>query len=298
MVGLVGIKPTLGLLAQQGIIPIAHSQDTAGPMARSVTDVAILLSALTAAAHVDYGAGLNKDALREVRVGVLRFKPNTHPEMDVVFERALSRLRAAGAQLIEVATPDMSAINTAESKVLSTEFKSDLNAYLASTPAAVKTRDMAQLIEFDRSSPYELQYFGQDLFEQAQATHGLDDPDYQAALKESKRLAGIEGIDRLLREQQLQLLVAPTTTAAWRVDMVNGDLNADAFTTLAAVAGYPHLTVPMDQVQHLPVGLSFIGAAHSEALLLSAGFAFESRGAGFVKPTYIASLESQIDAKK
>ncbi len=307
MDGIVGLKPTLGLLPQQGIVPIAHSQDTAGPMARSVTEVALLLDALvggavpcaataTPCAKPDYLASLAPDALRSRRVGVLRFKAGSHPEMEIVYERALGRLRAAGAILVEVQTPDMAPIAAAEQTVLLNEFRSGLNAYLAATSRAVPTRDLGQLIAFDRASPYELQFFGQDVFEQAQDTRGPDDPQYQQALKESKRLAGAEGIDRLLREQQLELLVAPTTTAAWRVDRVNGDPNADAFTTLAAVAGYPHLSVPMGQVQGLPVGLSFIGPAASEPLLLGAGYAFERRTAGFVPPAFIPTLETDAVA--
>jgi amidase len=292
MNGLVGLKPTLKLLSQSGIVPIAHSQDTAGPMARSVTDTALLMNAMAGNATVDYVAGLKADALEEKRIGVLRFKADSHPEMEVQYERALAHLRAAGAVLVEVETPDMTAINANELKVLLNEFKTGLNAYLAAAPASVRTRDLQQVIEFNRASPYELQVFGQDIFEQAQQTKGPDDADYQTALVNSKRLAGVEGLDKMLAGQRLDLLVAPTTTAAWRVDTVNGDGNADSYTTLAAVAGYPHLTVPMGQVQGLPVGLSFIGPPHTEALLLAAGYAYEKRTPGFVAPRYIASLES------
>jgi amidase len=151
---------------------------------------------------------------------------------------------------------------------------------------------MAALIAFDRSSPIELQFFGQELLEQAEASRGTADPGYRTALETSKRLAGEQGIDRLLRSQQLQLLVAPTATPAWRVDLIYGDVNGDNFTTLAAVAGDPHLSVPMGQVRGLPVGLSFIGPARSEQLLLDCGFAFEGRGAGFVRPKFLPSLET------
>jgi amidase len=302
MNGIVGLKPTLGLLSQRGIVPIAHSQDTAGPMARSVTDLAILLSAVVshqgeqsepASGHAtDYVAALTRDALRNKRIGVLRFKPGSHPEMDIVFERALSRLRAAGATLIEVQSPDSAPIEAAELKVLLSEFKSGLNTYLAASNAAVKTRDLAQLIAFNRASAFELQLFGQDIFLQAQATAGLDDPDYRAALEESRRLAGAQGIDQMLEGQRLDLLVAPTTAAAWRIDVVFGDRNGDSFTTLAAVAGYPHLSVPMGQVHELPVGLSFIGPAWSESLLLACGYAFEATTLPITAPKFIVSLES------
>jgi len=270
--------------------------------------VAIVLSALvshggdkcepaTSACYAtDYVAGLNQHALRHKRIGVLRFKAGSHPEIDAIYERALSRLREAGATLFEVQTPDTAPIEAAELKVLLSEFKAGLNGYLAASNAAVGTRDLAQLIEFNRASPFELQLFGQDIFYQAQDTAGLDDAGYRAALEESRRLAGAQGIDELLQRLQLDLLVAPTTTAAWRVDVVSGDRNADSFTTLAAVAGYPHLSVPMGQVQQLPVGLSFIGPAWSEPLLLACGYAFESQSPPFVPPRFIASLESAAAA--
>jgi amidase len=289
MNGIVGLKPTLGLLSQQGIVPIAHSQDTAGPLARSVEDVASLLSALTG--H-DYVGELDAATLSGKRIGVLRFKAGADPEVDVLYERALARLRAAGATLIDVDTPDMDPIGTAEQKVLLDEFKDGLDAYLRATPAAVSTRDLAALIAFNRRSPFELRYFGQELFQQAQATGGMADSGYRAALEQSKRLAGEQGIERLLHGQRLQLLVAPTTTPAWRVDAIYGDPNADAFTTLAAVAGDPNLSVPMGQVQGLPVGLSFIGAAQAEQLLLDCGFAYQRAAGGFVRPSFIPSLEA------
>jgi amidase len=289
MNGIVGLKPTLGLLSQRGIVPIAHSQDTAGPMARSVTDVARLLGVMTG--H-DYLSELAPGALGGKRIGVLRFKAGADPGTDEVYERALARLRAAGATLIDVETPDMEPISNAEQKVLVDEFKDGVNAYLAATPAGVPTRDLAALIGFDRASPIELEFFGQELLEQALASGGTADPGYQAALETSKRLAGEQGIDRLLRSHELQLLVAPTATPAWRVDLIYGDVNGDNFTTLAAVAGDPHLSVPMGQVRGLPVGLSFIGPAHSEQLLLDCGFAFEGRGEGFVRPKFLPSLET------
>jgi amidase len=270
-----------------------------------VTDVAMLLTALVShqadkcepqtspCYSTDYVAGLGRDALKTKRIGVLRFKPGSHPEMDAVYERSLARLRAAGATLVEVQSPDSAPIEAAELKVLLSEFKSGVNAYLAASNAAVRTRDLAQLIEFNRASAFELQLFGQDIFLQAQDAAGLDDAAYRAALEESRRLAGAQGIDQMLEGQRLDLLVAPTTAAAWRVDVVSGDRNADSFTTLAAVAGYPHLSVPMGQVHELPVGLSFIGPAWSEPLLLACGYAFEGASPPIAAPTFIVSLESE-----
>lgn len=291
MNGIVGLKPTLGLISQRGIVPIAHSQDTAGPMGRSVADVALMLSAMTGK---DYTRGLWPSALHGKRIGVLRFGAGRDPEMDGVYGRALARLKAAGATLVDVATPAMKPIQTAEQTVLLDEFKDAIDQYLAATPAGVRTRNLAQLIAYDRGSPREMRYFGQGLFLQAQATSGEKSANYRAALAKSKRLAGAQGIDRLLRQFHLDLLVAPTTTPAWRVDVVYGDTNGDAFTTLPAVAGDPHLSVPMGQVRGLPVGLSLIGPARSERLLLDCGFAFEARSRGFVPPRYLPTVDQAI----
>jgi amidase len=309
MNGLVGLKPTLGLLSQRGIVPISHSQDTAGPMASNVRGVAMLLTAMagnaggctaiaglpgppTGCDKLDYAAALDANALQDKHIGVLRFHPGSHPEMDIVFERALGQLRAAGATLVEITAPESGPLSAAELEVLLTEFKVDLSSYLARTPSAVKTRTLEQLIAFNRDSPYELQFFGQDVFTQANETTGLEDPKYREALADARRLSRAEGIDRLLGGEHLDLLVAPTTTAAWRVDVVNGDPNADNYTTLAAVAGYPHLSVPMGTVQGLPVGMSFMGPAWSERLLLACGFAFEQRRGALQAPPFRATLET------
>ena len=311
MNGIVGLKPTLGLLSQRGIVPISHSQDTSGPMANNVRGVAMLLTAIAGNAggctamaglpappagcdKLDYAAALDANALQGKRIGVLRFDAGSHPEMDIVFERALGELRAAGATLVEVKAPESAPLSAAEQTVLLTEFKADLNSYLAQTPGAVKARTLEELITFNRASPYELQFFGQDVFTQANETTGLEDPKYRAALADSQRLSRAEGIDRLLGggSEHLDLLVAPTTTAAWRVDAINGDPNSDNYTTLAAVAGYPHLSVPMGTVQGLPVGMSFVGPAWSERLLLACGFAFEERRGALQAPLLRATVET------
>jgi amidase len=303
MNGLVGLKPTLNLISQQGIVPIAKSQDTAGPMARSVGDVAILLTQIVRhaatpcalpdgdCARVDYSTGLDANGLRGKRIGVLRMKSGVSAELNQLYERALSHLRAAGAMLFEVSPPDMQPIRDAEETVLMNEFKTGIDAYLASTPAGVKTRNLQQLIDFDRASPYEMTVFGQEIFVQSVVKPGIEDAGYLDAQRNARRLAGQDGIDRMLQEQQLDLLVGITTTPAWRVDRVYGDTDAPSNTALAAVAGYPHLTVPMGQVQELPVGLSFIGTAWSEPALLAAGFAYESRENGFTPPKFIPTLE-------
>ena len=170
---------------------------------------------------------------------------------------------------------DLGPLRELQLPILLTEFKADLNAYLATAPATVKSRTLADLIAFNRAEPREMPWFGQDLFEQAQATAGLDDPAYMQALQKARTLAGPEGIDRLLKEHGVVALIAPTSGPAWSIDLVNGDRSVGSASLLAAIAGYPHLTVPMGEVAGLPVGLSFFGPAWSEQKLLSLGYAFE-----------------------
>jgi amidase len=307
MNGIVGLKPTLGLLSGKHIVPIARSQDTAGPMATNVTDVALLLGALVGdtpacdppsagCSKSDYTKGLVPTALNDKRIGVLRFEPGRNDKITPVYERALTHLRAAGATLIEVQQPNLDRMHAAEDVVLHAEFKVGIDAYLASTPAKVRTRNLTQLIEFNRQSPAELALFGQDVFEKANAMRSLSDPGYASARADSKRLAGNEGLLRLLAEHKLDFIVAPTTGVAWRIDMVNGSRFPGSFSSMPAVAGYPHLTVPMGELQGLPLGISFMGAPWSEEQLLAAGFAFEQRARARFAPRFIPSLEGQEKA--
>jgi len=303
--GLVGLKPTVGLVSRTHVVPISHSQDTAGPMARSVRDAALLLAGMAgsdpadpataqADAHiVDYAAGLAPGALAGRRIGVLRFAVGPDPKTARVFEAALATLRANGATLVDIADqPDEKVMWAAEHLVLMTELKDGMNRYLAATPPAVTTRTLADVIAFDDAhADTELRWFGQDLFVEAQGTGGLSDPAYLRARAETRRLAGAEGVDRMLRASRLDALVAPTAGPAWTTDLVNGD-HADGGSAgaLAAIAGYPHLTVPMGQVDGLPMGLSLIGPAWSEHLLLKLGFAFERAAAARKPPTYPATF--------
>jgi len=291
--GIVGFKPTLGLVSRHNIVPLAHSQDTAGPMGRSVRDVALLLGvmagsdpmdAATAYADkhaTDYVAGLDAGALRGKRIGVMRFLAGFHPETDMVFAHAIDVLRQKGASVVEIPSLPGGAdvldrIGDAEQKVLLTELKADLAAYLRSTPPSVQARTLADLIAFNHAhADRELRLFGQELFEKAEATQGLNDPAYLAARETSLRLAGAEGIDRMLTEGRLDALVAPTAGPAWVVDTVNGDHSSGQASTLPAVAGYPHLSLPMGLVDGLPVGLSIIGPRWADARVLALGYAFE-----------------------
>jgi amidase len=306
MNGLVGLKPTVGLLSGERIVPISHTQDTAGPMTLTVTDAALLLAGMRGSAagcgpkqvacDTNYSAALTPSALQGKRIGVWRFEAGRFPMLEPVYERALGVLRGAGAILVDVAVPELGPVFQAEEVVLFNEFKVDLNAYLATTPAAVTTRTLAQLIEFNRQQPQELSLFGQDIFIKSQATAGLESEEYKKAVADGQRLAGAEGIARVLSENQLDLLVAPTTSSSWRVDVANGDQFGGSFTTLPAVSGYPHLTVPMGDIRGLPVGVSFIGLPWSEALLLGAGFVFESGAKVRITPKFIASLEAKEKA--
>ena len=289
--GLVGLKPTVGLVSRTFIVPISASQDTAGPMTRTVTDAANLLTVMAGsdpadpataeadARRSDYAAALRPDALRGVRIGVMRYAAGFHRETDVVFEQALSALKAQGAVLVEVPDfPGRDQIGANELTVLLTELKAGLNAYLASTdPAKVTTRDLAGVIAFNRAhADREMPLFGQELFEQAEKTKGLTDPAYIKARNDARRMAGPEGIDALLKTYGVTALVGPTLGPAWLIDPVLKDRYVGGGAGgAAAVAGYPHLTVPMGQVGGLPVGLSFVGPKWSEARLLAYGFAFE-----------------------
>jgi amidase len=298
MNGVVGLKPTLGLLSGQGIVPIAHSQDTAGPMTRSVSDAAYMLAAMTRCVpgqecrKADYVAALNGGALRGKRIGVLRFRPGRHPQVEKIYERALQVLRDAGATLVDTQLPENVRIRTAEETVLLTEFKTDLNAYLAGTPPQVTTRSLEQLIQFNVGNARETALFNQELFVRANATTGLDSDAYKSALADGKRLAGEEGLSKVIAAERFDLLVAPTTGPSWRIDMVSGDQFPGSFSTFPAVSGYPHLTVPMGTQQGLPVGLSFIGLPWSDALLLGAGYAYEQAAKVNVRAGFKATLES------
>ncbi len=279
--GLVGLKPTVGLVSSEGIVPISHSQDTAGPMAAGVADAALLLSAMVTRAtpgagpQTNYYAGLRADALKGTRLGVARFIEGYSPATRQVFDTALEVLKAQGAELVMIDKLDLTELRPLQLPILLTEFKADLNAYLATTPVAVKTRTLEDLIAFNRAEPRELAYFGQELFEQAQITNGLDDPEYVERLRRAKALSGALGIDRLLREYDVAALLAPTTGPAWSIDLINGDRSTGSASLMAALSGYPHLTVPMGDVAGMPIGLSFFGRAWDEQALLSLGYSYE-----------------------
>ena len=287
---LVGIKPTLGLVSRSGIIPIAHSQDTAGPMTRTVTDGAILLGVLTGIdardnatrasqgkSFTDYTQFLNKDALRGARLGVARKFFGFNDRVDQQLKAMIAEIKTLGATIIDPAEiPTTGKFDDSELEVLLYEFKADLNLYLAARGPAAQVRSLKQLIEFnEKNREREMPYFGQELFIRAEAKGPLTSKDYRAALQKNQRLSRTQGIDFVMRRHRLDALLAPTGGPAWTTDWLNGDHFTGGYSTPSAVAGYPHITVPAGYVFGLPFGLSFFGAAYSEPKLIGLAYAFE-----------------------
>lgn len=304
--GIVGIKPTLGLVSRTGIIPISHSQDTAGPMARTVADAAILLGAMTGVdprdgpthdsqgrAHTDYTQFLERDGLQGARIGVARsfFGPN--PKVDALIEQCLEVLKAQGAMLVDpVKVKNADRLGKSEIEVLYYDFKADLNAYLSGVGPGFP-HSMEELIAFNEQNRARVMpYFGQEQMLKAQAKGPLDEAAYRKALDTSLRLSRAEGIDMAITRHNLTALVAPSGDPAWLIDLVNGDApGGGGCTSPAAVAGYPHITVPAGFVHGLPVGLSFFGPAWSEPALIRLAYAFEQATHYRRPPRYLPTVE-------
>ena len=287
--GVVGIKPTVGLVSRAGIIPISHTQDTAGPMARTVGDAAALLTAMagidptddaTAAAKghlADYTTALDPAALKGARIGVARKMAGFHPPVDALFDEALAEMGRQGAEIVDpVEIPELKEMYDAEHQVLLYEFKADLNAYLASLGPDAPVKTLEEAIAFNEANrDREMPYFGQEIFHEAQEKGPLTTPEYLEALATCRRMSRKEGLDALLDGDRLDALVAPTGSAAWTTDMINGDHFLGGSSSLAAISGYPAITVPMGFVFGLPVGVSLMGRAWSEARLIGLAHAFE-----------------------
>ena len=302
--GIVGLKPTVGLVSRTHIVPISATQDTAGPMVLTVADAALLLSVIagtdpadpaTAEADTrkqDYAAALDVNALQGKRIGVARFEAGYHGPTDAAFAEALEVLKAAGAELVEIEEfgGDMGAMGAAEFTVLLAEFRAGLNAYLATAPEGVKARTLADLIAFNAATPAETEFFGQEIFEEAAKAPALTDKAYLDAKATAARLAGPNGIDRLLAANHVVALVAPTGGPAWPTDPVNGDHFLGSSSGLAAVSGYPSITVPMGEVRDLPLGISFFGAKWSEATLLGLAYAYEQKSQARTAPEFFRTL--------
>jgi amidase len=302
---LVGIKPTVGLVSRSGIIPISHTQDTAGPMCRTVTDAAILLTALAGAdpsdaatrgAHIeaDYTKFLDPKGLQGARIGVARKGLyGQSPAADRIAEAALAEMKKQGAIIVDPAdieTADEFA-SSGELDVLLYEFKADLNAYLAGL-ANSPVRTLKDLIDFnEKNKDREMPYFGQEIFERAQAKGPLTEKAYLKALEKDFKISRKNGIDKTMDKHKLDALVAPTSSPASLIDLVNGDYGVNGSSTIPAVAGYPDITVPAGFDRGLPVGLSFFGRAWSEGRLIAIAFAFEQATKHRQPPRFLASVE-------
>lgn len=303
MNGVVGIKPTVGLLSRSGIVPISHSQDTAGPMARTVRDAAVLLGALTGidprdpATHdsegrseADYTKFLDAGGLRGARLGVARKFTGYNSDLDKLFDSLLVELKRQGAEIIDPVDLSAQGMGDAENDVLHYEFKADLNAYLAGRPHA-GVHSLADVIAFnDQHAPQEMPWFGQELMLEAEKKGPLTEKAYVEALAKSRKAAREDGIDAVVAKHRLDAIIAPTAGPAWLIDWINGDHDTGSCSTPAAVAGYPHITVPGGFIHGLPVGLSFFGPAWSEAKLLKVAYAFEQSSKARRPPQFQKTL--------
>lgn len=289
--GIVGIKPTLGLVSRSGIIPIAHSQDTAGPMARTVTDAAILLEAMAGADPRDpaaasapvgesgYRSGLDPNGLQGARLGVPRKMAGSDERVLAVFDECIALLKQCGAEVVDpVSIPTFNKFAKSEMEMLLYEFKADLNAYLSGLGPEAPVHSLEEVIRFNEEHAARVMpYFGQERMLAAQKKGPLSDSRYLKALERNVRLTRAEGLDAALQTHRLDALILPSGGPAWLIDLVNGDsIGWDMeSTSMPAVAGYPHITVPAGYIFGLPVGLSFIGAAWQEAKLIRLAYAFE-----------------------
>jgi amidase len=304
--GLVGIKPTVGLVSRSGIIPISATQDTAGPMARTVTDAAILLAGMVGVdsrdgatalaagkAPADFRTSLKADGLKGARIGVARSRYFGYsPATDRVIEQAIADMKAAGAVIVDPADiPTASRLDDCEFEVLLYEFKAGLNAYLGGLDPRVRVRSLADLIAFnDRERDREMPYFGQEILIMAEKKGPLTTPAYRTALATCRARSRTAGIDAVMTKHKLDAIVAPTGGPAWPTDLVNGDHFLGASSTAAAVSGYPNVTVPAGFVHGLPVGVSFMGRAWSEARLIELAFAYEQATQHRRAPAFIPTI--------
>jgi amidase len=304
--GIVGIKPTVGRISRTGVIPISHTQDTPGPMARTVRDAAILLGALAGIdeedgatgdsrekSPVDYTQYLNQKGLEGARIGVVRKHFGFHPGVDTVINDALKVLQQQGATLVDPADiPTIGKFDDAELTVLLYELKADLNAYFARLGADAPIHSLKELIEFnERNAKTEMPYFGQELFLKAEAKGPLTSKEYLDALKICRRMSRKEGIDAAMKKFKVDAFVAPTDSPAWLTDLIDSDHFLGGSSTIAAVAGYPSITVPAGFVFGLPVGISFFGRAWSEPVLLKFAYAFEQATHSRKPPRFLTTAE-------
>lgn len=311
--GVVGLKPTVGLVSRTHIVPISPEQDTAGPMTRTVADAAAVLSVIAGsdpadpatrdadARKADYLKALSRDALKGARIGVWRRNAGRSPQADAVFEAALKTLRDQGATLVEVKGPDDAAFTVLgglEEDGLKTEFKAAINAYLASTPAAVKSRTLDDLIAFNTAeAAREMPLFAQETFEDSAKKPAITDPGYLARRAQARTLARAH-LDRMLGDARLDAIVAPGSAPASMMDSVNRNRVFGPPASLPAISGYPHLVVPAGDASGLPIALSLIGPAWSEAKLLGLGFAFEQATRARREPEFLPNVAARPDVSR
>jgi amidase len=304
--GLVGIKPTVGLVSRAGIIPISHSQDTAGPMCRTVRDAAILLSALTGIdsddpataastgkTQTDYSKFCDPSGLKGARIGVARKYFGFSDAVDALMEQSLDMMRKQGATLVDPAdVATVGKFDDSESTVFMYELKADLNAYLARLGPSAPVKTLKDVIDFnDRNRQKEMPYFGQDMFLKSQAKGPVTEKEYTDALAKNHQLARTEGIDAVMDKYNLDALVAPTGGPAWTTDWINGDHFSGGSSNAAAVAGYPNINVPAAAIFGLPVGISFFGRAWSEPTLIKIAYAFEVANKARRAPHFLPSID-------
>ncbi|MFL6214074.1 MAG: amidase [Blastocatellia bacterium] len=305
--GLVGIKPTLGLVSRAGIIPIAHSQDTAGPMARTVTDAVILLTAITGIdardtatadsrgkGAADYTKFLDANGMKGARIGVARKSFGFNDRVDKLMTDAIDVMKRLGAEIIDPADIETAGkFDDSEMEVLLYEFKADLNAYLVTLGERAPVHSLKEIIAFnEKNADKEMPYFGQEIMLKAEAKGGLNDPAYRKALANNLRLSRTEGIDAVMTKHKLDAFIAPTGGPSWKTDLLNGDHFTGGFSTPTAVAGYPHITVPAGFVYGLPVGISFAGRAWTEPMLIKLAYAYEQATKHRRAPKFLPSVET------
>jgi amidase len=297
--GVVGFKPTVGLVSQQYIIPISASQDTAGPMTKTVRGAAMLMNAMaTGDAKVDYVAALDANILAGKRVGVMRFAEGSNADIVALFNAAIAELEAAGATVVEIADNPVTVddFGSSSRQVLYHEFKAGLNDYLASTPDTVSTRTLEELIAFNiENAEVELALYDQSIFDISAPLPGLDDPAYIEARDKVQSATRAGGIDAMMAAHNVDILVSPSGPVPGRIDAINGDVwpSFPGAGWIAAIAGYPHVSVPMGTVHGMPVGFSFMAGKDQDAKVLSYGYAYEQRTNLRAEPQYLPTAEAR-----
>ena len=300
--GIVGIKPTVGLISRTGIVPISFTQDTPGPMGRTVEDVALTLGALTGIDssdsktfasqgkyYSDYSKFLKKDGLKGKRIGLSKKSMEFSDKVDTLMNKTIAYLKANGAEVVDIEYPKGQNYEDASYQVLLYEFKDGLNKYFAGPGSDSPVKNLKELIDFNKSDSIELRYFDQGILEQAEAKGDLNSPEYKKALATMIKATREDGIDKVLETYKLDAIMAPTGSPAWKTDLVLGDHFVGGSSSLAAISGYPAITVPMGFINDLPVGVTFFGKAWNEPLLLEIAFSYEQGNKHRKAPKYSIS---------